>query len=64
MPVARLGGGNNFALYWLNLVILRTIRSLCKFKLRTMDPELTKKLFLHGFGSLMSVFKLGVNFSF
>ena len=22
MPVARLGGGNNFALYWLNLVIL------------------------------------------
>ena len=22
MPIARLGGGNNFALYWLNLVML------------------------------------------
>ena len=41
MPVARLGGGNNFALYWLNLVILRTIRFWWKFRLRTMDPMLT-----------------------
>ena len=33
MAVARLGGGNNFAIYWLKLVNLETIRFWWKFKL-------------------------------
>ena len=41
MPVARLGGGNNFALYWFNLVTLRTIRFWWKFRLSFLDPMLT-----------------------
>ena len=64
MPVARLGGGNNFALYWLNLVTLGTIRFCWKFRLISMDPMLPLNLFLHGFCSLMSVFERGVNCSF
>ena len=64
MPVARLGGGNNFALYWPNLVTLGTIRFRWKLRLISLDPMLTSKLFLHGFCSLMSVFKQDINFSF
>ena len=56
MPVARLGGGNNFALYWLNLVTLGTIRFWWKFRLISLDPILSLNLFLRGFCSLMSVF--------
>ena len=42
MPVARLGGGggNNFALYWLNLVTLGIIRFWWKFRLISLDPML------------------------
>ena len=64
MLVARLGGGNNFALYWLNLVTLGTIRFWWKFRLISMDPMLPLNLFLHGLCSLMSVFERGVNCSF
>ena len=56
MALARLGGGNNFALYWLNLVTLGTIRFWWKFRLIFLDPMLSLNLFLHGFCSLMSVF--------
>ena len=41
MPVARLGRGNNFALYWLDLVTLRTIIFWWKFRLSFLDPILT-----------------------
>ena len=64
MLVARLGGGNNFTLYWPNLVTLGTIRFWWKFRLISLDPMLTLKLFLYGFCSLMSVFEQGVNCSF
>ena len=64
MPVARLGGGNNFTLYCPNLVTLGTIRFWWKFKLTSLDPMLTSKLFLYGFCSLMSVFEHGINYSF
>ena len=42
MAVARLGGGNNFAVYWLDLVTLGTIRLWWKFRLISLDPMLTK----------------------
>ena len=64
MAVARLGGGNNFAIYWLKLVTLGTIRFWSKFRLISLDPMLTSNLFLYGFCSLMSVFEQGENFSF
>ena len=40
MAVARLEGRNNFAIYWLNMVTLGTIRFRWKFKLITLDPML------------------------
>ena len=43
MAIARLGGGNNFAIYWLDLVTLGTIRLWWKFRLITLDPMLPKK---------------------
>ena len=46
MAVARLGGGNNFAIYWLDLVTLGTIRLWWKFRLITLDPMLPEKLVL------------------
>ena len=64
MPVARLGGVNNSALYWPNLVTLGTIRCWRKFMLISLDPMLTSKLFLYGFCSLISVFEQGINYSF
>ena len=39
--VARLGGGNSFAIYWLKLVTLGTIRFWWKFRLISLDPMLT-----------------------
>ena len=38
MAVARLGGGNSFASYWLKLVILGTIRFWWKFRLTSLEP--------------------------
>ena len=64
MLVAKLGGGNNFALYWPNLVTLGTFSFWWKFRLNSLDPMLPSNLFLYGFCSLMSVFKLGINCSF
>ena len=46
MAVVRLGGRNNFAIYWLDLVTLGTIRLWWKFRLITLDPMLPKKLVL------------------
>ena len=46
MAVVRLGGGNNFSIYWLDLVTLGTIRLWGKFRLITLDPMLPKKLVL------------------
>ena len=43
MAVARLGGGNNFSVYWLDLVTLGTIRLWWKFRLITLDPNVAKK---------------------
>ena len=56
MPVARLGGGNNFAIYWLDLVTLGTIRFWWKFRLISLDPMLTKT-------SHFMVFALSCRFS-
>ena len=56
MALARLGGGNSFAIYWLKLVTLGTIRIWRKVRLISLDPMLSLNLFLHGFCSLMSVF--------
>ena len=64
MAVARLGGGISFAIYWLNLVTLGTIRFWWKFRLIYLDPMLTENLFLYGFCSLMSIFEQVVNCSF
>ena len=64
MAVGRLGEGNNFAIYWLNLVTLGTIIFWWKFRLISLDPMLTLNLFLYGFCSLVSVFEQGVNCSF
>ena len=61
MQVARSGGGNNFALYWPNLVTLGTIRFWLKFRLISLDPMLPSKFFFFGFCSLMSVFEQGIN---
>ena len=46
MPVARLGGGNNFALYWLNLVTLRTIRFLVEIQVEFIGSDIDLKLVL------------------
>ena len=46
MAVARLGGGNSFAIYWLNLVTLGTIRFWWKFRLIAFDPMIDLKLVL------------------
>ena len=64
MAVARLGGGNSFAIYWLKLITLGTISFWWKFKLISMDPMLTENSFLYDFCSLMLVFDQGVNCSF
>ena len=42
MVVARLGGGNSFAIYLLNMVTLGTIRFWWKFRLISLDPMLAK----------------------
>ena len=46
MPVARLGGGNNFVLYWLNLVTLGTIRFWWKFRIDFLGSDVDLKLVL------------------
>ena len=46
MAVVRLGGWNNFAIYWLDLVTLGTIRLWWKFRLITLDPMFPEKLVL------------------
>ena len=43
MAVARLGGGNSFAIYWLKLVTLGTIRFWWKFRLISLDPMLPRQ---------------------
>ena len=59
MAVARLGGGNSFAIYWLKLVTLGIISFLWKFRLISMDPMLTYSLLLYGLCSFMSVLEQG-----
>ena len=43
MPVARLGGGNNFAIYWLNLVTLRTIRFWVEIQVEFLGSDVDLK---------------------
>ena len=64
MAVARLGGGNSFASYWLKLVTLGTIRFWWKFRLTSLEPMLPKNLFLYGIRFLMTVFVQGLNCSY
>ena len=46
MVLARLGGGNSFAIYWLKLVTLGTIRIWWKFRLISLTLMIALKLFL------------------
>ena len=46
MPVVRLGGGNNFAIYWLNLVTLRAIRFLVEIQVENHGSDVDLKLVL------------------
>ena len=46
MAVARLGGGNSFAIYWLKLVTLGTIRFWWKFRFDFLGADVALKLVL------------------
>ena len=46
MALARLGGGNSFAIYWLKLVTLGTIRIWWKFRLISLTLMIALKLVL------------------
>ena len=46
MALARLGGGNSFAIYWLKLVTLGTIRNWWKFRLISLTLMIAPKLVL------------------
>ena len=46
MPVARLGGGNNFAIYWPDLVTFRTIRLWVEIEVENNGSDVDLKIVL------------------